>query len=553
MVWESSKRYLSVLSDLMTQAKIQRCIRELWIDGSLADGTYDEYSDVNLFVKFVPDCTVKEIREWFDGASIVLFKSTEALSMNCRVMGLHLSQTWLDITIYSNEIQRKGRYIDLLSTNYQDLQQHLQTTTPIRNIDHWNEPKIVKQKLDDAIQSFLVGFHSLVVGFKRGDLFVLNSAIEEMRRNLLYANLLLSKRGHIFDKRRIDLYLHQTVKEYIERTYKHSFESDAVHEIIKNLFIALECVLYEYRLLFSTYPERQIQAIKTFVESTLGIEVGENLNQLNLGVYTRDLVDIYDKHRPVPREMKYVLEQIAKRYFLNKDVLELGPGTGRISLSILPYVKTYSAIEQSKAMLDVLKRKIDKVEHPPVTLIHGDMMRLEKLCKKNYDIVLENEALIFALDPIKCVDQILSVLNPGGIFLRLVEFKPKDSLYNKLLDVFYHTAHQLTGEPFVFRWFGVHTKITYYLFKQGFDTVREFFGSYRRQISLGDFVQMFLDRAYPWFSRLSDEVIAASIEAVRKEAKSYGLYSDDDLIEVSIDLMGYLSKKKCDARLFQKI
>lgn len=91
-----------------------------------------------------------------------------------------------------------------------------------------------------------------------------------------------------------------------------------------------------------------------------------------------------------------------------KKILDVGAGTGRISIPLSDLGGEVFALDSSEEMLKVLKRK-----KPHITTILGDA---EHMPFKNnmFDIVLATFMIVHLKDPTRFFDEAYRVLKPGG-------------------------------------------------------------------------------------------------------------------------------------------
>tara|TARA_Y100000310_G_C20692789_1_gene823436 strand:+ start:609 stop:1307 length:699 start_codon:yes stop_codon:yes gene_type:complete len=98
--------------------------------------------------------------------------------------------------------------------------------------------------------------------------------------------------------------------------------------------------------------------------------------------------------------------------FKNKKVLDIGAGTGRLTLLFAPIVKEIHALDIEESQVAFLKRKVKNQEIENVIPVVGSA---EKLSFKNnsFDIVISSFT-IGGRDQKKAIQEILRVLKPGG-------------------------------------------------------------------------------------------------------------------------------------------
>jgi ubiquinone/menaquinone biosynthesis C-methylase UbiE len=62
--------------------------------------------------------------------------------------------------------------------------------------------------------------------------------------------------------------------------------------------------------------------------------------------------------------------------FTEKDMVDLGAGTGRLARMFAPYTKSVTALDQSAAMLEVIEKKISLIEQRSYQSIVADLRKL---------------------------------------------------------------------------------------------------------------------------------------------------------------------------------
>ncbi|RJX37518.1 class I SAM-dependent methyltransferase [Paenibacillus pinisoli] len=555
---KSIMKFKVALCDLYGHVQDNPCISKAWVAGSLVEGTYDSYSDVNLYIKFAFELKNHDSVSLLNRLGIVIIEENLTTSKIHQMLGLYKDSVWFHIFIVQDETTRPYKCIDLKDRNV-DIEDVLSKTSPYKLISHWKDQERIKEKLVRYFDGFLGAFKTIEAGLGRNDLFVIQLAIEKMRSCLLNASLIISKCGNIFDNNRIEIYLHEEIKKLFMNTYSQDFlekddsgsDSVKIGEAVKRLFEIFTILLSDYDVLYSAYPRHKVDAIQRFMKDRFGWNSYKEVGRTDLLLYDVEIASTYDKNRPVPQEMQIGFQKLGQLLMLNKKIMELGPGTGRVTMEVLPFAKEYVGIEYSLPMLNFLKSKIDKKGHMNTKLIHGDMMKLVELCPDEYDVIFENSAIQFALDPFRVVDQIFSMLKPDGLFIRINEFWQEDLLQTRLTNIFHHTVSKIINEPYITKNYAdARKKMLLHMQRRGITTRKERLASFEKKMFLGDFVQTFKDRTFPRFHRFSDAVIEKGIDAVRQEVSKYGVCRDEDYFIDKIDLICFISekaKKECEA------
>lgn len=95
------------------------------------------------------------------------------------------------------------------------------------------------------------------------------------------------------------------------------------------------------------------------------------------------------------------------------DVLEVGCGTGLLTLLLAPQVKTITAIDSSGGMLDALTRKLREKRIGTVTTRLLDLETADDWGGP-YDLVVSSMTLHHISDASRVLHSLSSVLRPGG-------------------------------------------------------------------------------------------------------------------------------------------
>ena len=107
-------------------------------------------------------------------------------------------------------------------------------------------------------------------------------------------------------------------------------------------------------------------------------------------------------------------------------VLDLGAGTGLLTLALAAKVQTIWALDISPAMCDYLRTKAASAELENVEPVVGSAVSLP-LMEESVDLVVSNYCLHHLSDPdkVKALEEIRRVLRPGGaLVLGDMMFKP---------------------------------------------------------------------------------------------------------------------------------
>jgi len=74
-----------------------------------------------------------------------------------------------------------------------------------------------------------------------------------------------------------------------------------------------------------------------------------------------------------------IIDKIITLIQLNKNdvVVEIGPGTGALTIPVLPYVYHLIAIEKDQLLINLLRKKLSAEEGKKITLISGDALKID--------------------------------------------------------------------------------------------------------------------------------------------------------------------------------
>ena len=113
-------------------------------------------------------------------------------------------------------------------------------------------------------------------------------------------------------------------------------------------------------------------------------------------------------------------------------VLELGPGTGRITKPLMALGMAVTGLDLSRGMMDHLRENTPP-GHPPPALIQGDVVCLP-LAASGFEAVVSVHVFQLIADWGRALAEVRRVLRPGGVFLNGYEWRPPDSPGARLMD-----------------------------------------------------------------------------------------------------------------------
>jgi ubiquinone/menaquinone biosynthesis C-methylase UbiE len=115
----------------------------------------------------------------------------------------------------------------------------------------------------------------------------------------------------------------------------------------------------------------------------------------------------------------YYLDKFLKHLPKDSQILDLGCGTGYVSIGLLERgFKNITAMDISEGMLDIFKenlRKINESSALDVNIVAGDFHYLNKVLNTKFDaIICQGSALSCTQDFENVFSSIVTILNPGG-------------------------------------------------------------------------------------------------------------------------------------------
>ena len=101
------------------------------------------------------------------------------------------------------------------------------------------------------------------------------------------------------------------------------------------------------------------------------------------------------------------------------DVLEFACGTGVVTLSLAPHVKSLTAIDISDGMIREAREKAG--DHYPNLTFKNTGLWSDELVRESFDVVGAYNVLLYLEEPEKAIRRIYELLKPGGVFLSVTD------------------------------------------------------------------------------------------------------------------------------------
>lgn len=125
--------------------------------------------------------------------------------------------------------------------------------------------------------------------------------------------------------------------------------------------------------------------------------------------------ETYDQPHAVKRAQA-VAKAIRRQVPLNlkMDVMDLGAGTGLVSLALWPFVHSIRAVDGSKEMLSLLRRKVNDLGISNVKTLHCDF-ESDPLPDAKWDLILSVMSFHHIADVEGLLCKLHGMLKPGGV------------------------------------------------------------------------------------------------------------------------------------------
>ena len=146
--------------------------------------------------------------------------------------------------------------------------------------------------------------------------------------------------------------------------------------------------------------------------------------------------DIYDEvYSFVDYDINFYLQKASG---IKGNILEIGCGTGRITIPLMENGANITGIDSSQRMIERLETKIASTK-VPIKIIRQDVRTLELDQKFNLVIFPYRgfQSLLTVEDQIEALNSLRNHLKPGGNLI-ITLFVPSRDLFDQRPDIFYH-------------------------------------------------------------------------------------------------------------------
>lgn len=118
------------------------------------------------------------------------------------------------------------------------------------------------------------------------------------------------------------------------------------------------------------------------------------------------------------------------------DAMDFGAGTGLVTLGIMPFVRSLTAVDTSGEMLKVLGRKLEALKAGNVRTLHCDIARAA-LPAAGFDVIVSSMVLHHIQDVPQLLHQLRLALRPGG-WIALADLESEDGTFHADSTGVYH-------------------------------------------------------------------------------------------------------------------
>lgn len=154
------------------------------------------------------------------------------------------------------------------------------------------------------------------------------------------------------------------------------------------------------------------------------LEGEENYRQLLDSAFTRELIwesyaISYDRVLP---EVDFYVAAVCRHIEAMtgpgvNNVIEIGAGTGNVTVKLLEAGRRVTAVDNSRAMLGRLRRKVRDRNMDDITIVEQNAEHLSHWPDNCFDGVSILLALYDMIHPLRALEEAVRVLRPGGTFI----------------------------------------------------------------------------------------------------------------------------------------
>ena len=140
-----------------------------------------------------------------------------------------------------------------------------------------------------------------------------------------------------------------------------------------------------------------------------------------------------------------IFKSIMENIHINKnmEVMDFGCGTGLLSLKLLPHVKSVTAVDSSRGMLDVLDSKIRGQNLPGITTHLVDIEKGETLAG-TFDLVTSSMTMHHIENIPPLLTQFYNIIRPGG-YLCIADLDSDGGMFHESNDGVFHKGFHRDG------------------------------------------------------------------------------------------------------------
>lgn len=232
--------------------------------------------------------------------------------------------------------------------------------------------------------------------------------------------------------------------------------------------------------------------------------------------YGEAIAENYDRFRHFPRDIGPQVASLLDAYGCT-NVIELGAGTGRFTLSLLEAGagQHFTVLDQSCAMLARFQQKMSPDFRERVTVCNARIDQVHSH-RGRFDAIIEHEAFFTQPNPTRLARTLTQALNPGGVLLRLERRIEENCASRDLTDLFDREIAARTGSPIGFVGEGIAEQLDDGLSTLGFQTTRRTLVRAERKLGRDRLLEALGRRAFPYLEHVPPHVLEAALAVARR-------------------------------------